>query len=209
MALSRPTPLLALLALLTLLFAGCASRPDSPSGTENPASPDATQTDFAPPASSKGQSASAPTSQTDPAPKLKTLPISVDGKLCPASAGIPAQTMAGLCLVVGGKAVQDRWFHQDIPGTVVGADLTMTWTPSPGASTALQLTFSPVTAVNGGERMTEDRRSVSGDGPLRLELSGLDWKSGAYTVAAWWGGDLAYTPTGQDFHIAGTITYQE
>lgn len=139
---------------------------------------------------------------------LKVLPVEEDGTLSPA-AGLSKGGMAGLWLAGGGLGLYPSSFRHDIPGTVVAADLTMTWTPATGASPTLRLFFSPLEESNGGYSTTAESQQVEGESPLRLQLEDLGWDHGKYAVQAWWGGFVAHTPTGQEFHIEGTITYLE
>jgi hypothetical protein len=208
---------LAIGLLASLMLAGCASSP-TPSGTQGAPGDDDATTKAAetrassnpPSTSSKPASGtttaptSGPSTTAGPAPNStepsgpKEHAVSEEGYLG-ASVGTP---LSGY-LTLG----SDRWFRQDINGTVTGADLTMTWTAAAPTLERLLLTFTPIEVDGESESYTGEQYQVEGTSPLHLAVSGLSLQHTTYTVTAWWADDNRAGPA-QDFTIEGTIFHQ-
>ncbi|MCA1810938.1 MAG: hypothetical protein LC623_02880 [Halobacteriales archaeon] len=197
----RALLLAALLASASLL-SGCASRPaaeptdEAPAGSgESAAGPDGTST-----ASTTGAASHSPAEAPAKPAAPKTTAVAESGNL-PPCAGSPSNGPMPCNVVFG----DERWFRQDIEGTVLSADLTLTWTAADPTMANLKLSFTPIKEVSGGgEQFTGDTRSIDGPSPLHLALDGLGWTEGTYTIAVWWSGDVAAAPQ-QDFKVEGSI----
>jgi hypothetical protein len=184
--------LAALLIASAALLSGCASRPAAPQEPDgqkvHKANADAM-------AAAPGAASAANASKSPPS----SISIAEKGNL-PPCAGAPSQPMPP-CTLLGGK----RWFRHDAPHRkVTGADLTLTWTATNPTMANLKFAFSPIAETSSGEQFTGDSRIVEGPSPLRLNLSGLGWTEGLYTIAVWWSGDVVASPQ-QDFQIDGSI----
>lgn len=181
-----------LLVACLLLLAGCSAAPADPADLPAEATADGTPT----------AAATAPMPNGTAAPQRRPVMTSQSLGPCVAVHGAPDDAATLPCrLVPGGRVVR---FQQD--GTLVGANLTVQWTPASPTMDTLQVRLAPVSDCGIAGDLCFEATPVQAEGPSPLVLAaeGLAWTHGDYAVILEWTGDVEASPE-QPFTLSGDV----